>query len=140
MRSLLFHCKEFKANITGLSTRGVAVSPEEINQTEYNAHSCIVAFITVEEGDSIKSIVPKIQKEIEKFSTETNEKTIVLAPFAHLSNNLASFKDGILFFDILEKALRENIALNIHRVHFGSDKDLLIHLFGHPGNARYREF
>ena len=79
-------------------------------------------------------------KEIVKFCAETNETHVVLAPFAHLSSNLVPFKFGISFFDSLEKELSRHESLRVSRVHFGSDKDLLIHLFGHPGNARYREF
>ena len=138
MRSILFHCKKFNANITGLSTRGVEVEPEEVSKNEYEQKNCIVAFITVEQGDDLEKILPRMAKEIEKFCKETNEKEIVLAPFAHLSNNLAPFKIGISFFEQLEKILKDKFK--VMRTHFGSDKDLMIHLFGHPGNARYREF
>ena len=138
MRSILFHCKQFNANITGLSTRGVDVAPEALLKDEYKNDNCVVAFITVEDGDDIDTIVPKIAKEIEKCCSDTNETHVVLAPFAHLSNKLAPFKVGISFFDELENTLKEKFQVT--RVHFGSDKDLLIHLFGHPGNARYREF
>ncbi len=60
--------------------------------------------------------------------------------FAHLSNKLAPFKTGIYFFDQLEKSLKNERKYEINRTHFGSDKDMLLYLFGHPGNARYREF
>jgi hypothetical protein len=138
MRSILFHAKKFNANITGLSTRGVDVAPEENRLDPHSHENCIVAFITIEEDDVIDSSVPKIAKEILKFCTETGNKHAVLCPFAHLSHHLASFKSGIEFFDKLENILKEE--LEVSRVHFGSDKDLLLHLFGHPGNARYREF
>jgi threonyl-tRNA synthetase len=140
MRSLLLHCKKFDANITGLATRGIDVAPEELSAKTFNQNKCITAFITVEDTDNINNVALKITKEIEKFCTETNESDIVLAPFAHLSNKLAPFKIGIEFFDILEKALKEKEIYNVSRVHFGSDKELLLHLFGHPGNVRYREF
>ncbi len=140
MRSILFHCKKFNASLTGLSTRGVEVAPEETNKNEHDHPECIVVFITVEENDVSEKIIPRMTKEIEKFCTETNEKRIILAPFAHLSSHLAPFKIGIAFFDDLENTLKQSGNYDVHRVHFGSDKELLIHLFGHPGNARYREF
>ena len=59
MRSLLFHCKQFGANITGLSTRGVDVAPEEAHMNSHAHDSCIVAFVTVENGDHTEAIVPK---------------------------------------------------------------------------------
>lgn len=136
----MFHCKKFDANITGVSTRGVEVEPEVVSKNNYNQDECIVAWITVEQEDNIENIVPKIAKEIEKFCEETKEKRVMLCPFAHLSNKLASFKIGISFFDQLETKLRAENKYEVNRVHFGSDKDMLLHLFGHPGNARYREF
>ena len=138
MRSVLLHCKEINANINGLSTRGIEVSPEEIKKDNHNNQDCIVAFITVEENDDIEKFSRKMSKEIEKFCNDTKEQKVVLFPFAHLSNKLAPFKIGIKFFDYLEKDLMDKFETE--RVHFGSDKELLIRLFGHPGNARYREF
>lgn|SRR3990167_2416248 len=138
MRSILFHCKEFNANITGLSTRGVEVAPEKVFKNNDDYQNCVVAFITVEAADNIESITPSAAKEIEKFCLETKENTVVLCPFAHLSNKLAPFKIGISFFDQLENLLKGKFTVG--RTHFGSDKELLMRLFGHPGNVRYREF
>jgi len=138
MRSILFHCKKFDATIGGISTRGVEIEPEVKNKHNHEHEECIVVFITVEKKDNVEQVVPQILKEIKKFCEEVKETRIVLCPFAHLSNELASFKTGISFFDTLESGLKEKFQVS--RVHFGSDKELLIHLFGHPGNARYREF
>lgn len=139
MKALLFHCKKFNTKITGISTRGVEVEPETINsKKENNYKKSIVCFITVERGDNVKENADKIYKEINRFCNETKENNIILCPFAHLSNKLASFKVGISFFNVLEKKLKEKFKVN--RMHFGSDKELIIHIFGHPGNARYREF
>jgi len=141
MKSLLFHCKKFNAKITGVSTRGIDVSPEKINKKIHKHDSNIAAFITVESGDDFNQIVSNISNDIKKFCLETKEDQIILFPFAHLSSNLASFKDGIKFFDMLEEELNlKNDKLSISRVHFGSDKDLLIHIWGHPGNVRFREY
>jgi len=140
MRSILFHCKKFNANITGLSTRGIEVIPEKVTSNNYDHGNSIIIWITVEEGDNIENIIPKIKKEIEKFCEETKENRILLFPFAHLSNKLASFKTGIGFFDQLEAEFKAENKYEIERVHFGSDKELLMQLFGHPGNVRYREF
>ena len=62
-----------------------------------------------------------------------------LCPFAHLSSNLAQAKEAL---PILERVVIElkDSEINLTEGHFGSDKELLIHLYGHPGNARYREF
>jgi threonyl-tRNA synthetase len=140
MRSILFHCRKFDANITGISTRGIEVAPEKVTANTYNHDNGIIVWITVEESDNIENVLPKIKKEIEKFCEETKENRIVLCPFAHLSNKLAPFKKGIEFFDQLEAGFKAENKYEIARVHFGSDKEMLLQLFGHPGNVRYREF
>ena len=140
MRSILLHCKKFNANITGLSTRGVDVAPEDITHTEYGSENCIAVFITVEKSDDIESVTSLIAKEIENFCIDTQENKITLCPFAHLSHSLAPFKIGIQFFDLLEEYLKSKNIYEITRVHFGSDKEVLVHIFGHSGNVRYREF
>ncbi len=110
MKSLLLHCKKFNSSITGLSTRGVEVAPETVSKEHYDHEDCIVAFITVEVTDDVQKITPRIAKEILKFATETSEKRVVIAPFAHLSSKLAPFKTGIAFFDILEKILTSRMG------------------------------
>jgi len=63
---------------------------------------------------------------------------VVILPFAHLSNNLAKAKDGIKIVSFIEENLKKEF--NVMRAHFGSHKELLLDIYGHPGNARYREF
>jgi len=76
--------------------------------------------------------------EVAKMSQEVGHKNIVILPFAHLSNNLAKVKEGIKAITLIEEKLKENY--NVIRAHFGSHKSLLLDIYGHPGNARYREF
>jgi threonyl-tRNA synthetase len=71
-------------------------------------------------------------------SQEVKHKNIVILPFAHLSNNLANSEDGIKAIDFIEEKLKQDY--HVIRAHFGSHKSLLLDIYGHPGNARYREF
>jgi threonyl-tRNA synthetase len=80
-----------------------------------------------------------ISNEIIKFSEETKHKNVFLCPFAHLSNNLANSEDALTILEAIVEGLK-NLDVQLTQGHFGSDKELLIHLYGHPGNARYREF
>ncbi len=138
MRSLLFHCKDFGSVITGLSTRPENIVHGDILDEKQSSHDCILAFVTIEKGDTIEKS-SKLTQEILKFCKDTNHNNVFLCPFAHLSNNLAPAKEAII---VLEKIVSElkNSDVHLTEGHFGSDKELLIHLFGHPGNARYREF
>lgn len=138
MRSLLFHCKDFGSVITGLSTRPENIVHGDILDEKQSAHDCVLAFVTIEKGD-IEEKSSALVKEITKFCTDTKHQTVFLCPFAHLSNNLAEAKEAI---PVLQKILSDLTATNlkVYEGHFGSDKELLIHLYGHPGNTRYREF
>jgi threonyl-tRNA synthetase len=138
VKSLLFHCKDYKTKVIKLANRPYNINPEKINGNGKECKDCIVILITVEKGDSAINIVPKLAEEIKKMSEEIKRKSVVLLPFAHLSNNLALAEEGISFINELEKSLK--VDLEVIRDHFGSHKELLLSLYGHPGNARYREF
>lgn len=63
---------------------------------------------------------------------------VVILPFAHLSNNLAEPKVGLSIIKEIESTLKNK--LEIVAAHFGSNKSFLLEIYGHAGNARYREF
>jgi len=138
MRSILFHCKDFGSFITGLSTRPQDIVHGDILDKKQSSRDCILTFVTVEKGDTQEN-ASKLAQEVLKFCKDTKHNNVFLCPFAHLSNNLASSKEA---HPVLEKILEDlnTSEINLAEGHFGSDKELLIHLYGHPGNARYREF
>lgn len=138
MRSLLFHCKNYETTILKLANRPKNITPEKVNHTTKKCKNCIVILITVEKDDESIKIIPQLTKDIISMSKEIKRNNIVILPFAHLSNNLATTKDGIKFLNELEIALKDKIIVD--RDHFGSHKELLLSLYGHPGNARYREY
>jgi threonyl-tRNA synthetase len=120
-----------------LATRPLGITPEKVISKEGYCENCVAALVCVERRDSIVK-AHKIAKEILKMCKETYDHDVVLLPFAHLSNKLAPDKEAIAILDVIEADLRANVK--VLRAHFGSHKELLIHLYGHPGNARYREF
>ncbi len=138
MRALLFHCKKYKTKINKLSNRPKGIKPEEIKEKEQKRKDCIVSLITIEKEDILKKADFEIAKEISKMSKEVGHNNIIILPFAHLSNNLASTKECIEVINSIENKLKKKF--NITREHFGSHKSLLIDIYGHVGNVRYREF
>lgn len=138
MRALLFHCKKYRVKIDQLANRPKNIKPENVSEKEQICKDCVVALITIEKSDNLKENCLKLSKEISQLSTETKHNNIVLLPFAHLSNNLASTEESIEALDLIEGLLRDKHKIT--RSHFGSHKELLIDTYGHPGNARYREF
>lgn len=137
MKILLLSCRNFESKIKKLATRPESIKPEPIKEKEYKTDKSIVALITAEENDVLDTCSKELKKEIEIFSKDTGINKIVLFPFGHLSNKLASSEDTINFLKLVEKELSD---FEITRVHFGSHKSLLLDIFGHQGNVRFREF
>lgn len=73
-------------------------------------------------------------------SNEIKRNTVVILPFAHLSKKLATDSESKRALDIIENTLKQNTRLKILRDHFGSHKEVLLHIYEHAGNVRYREF
>jgi threonyl-tRNA synthetase len=138
MRTLLFHCRNYRVKIDRLANRPENISPEEVKEKDQALEDCVVALITIEKGDNLKVNCDKLVKEIEIMCKEVSHNKVVVLPFAHLSNNLANSNDGIKAMGLVENELRKKFE--VLRAHFGSHKSLLLDIYGHPGNARYREF
>jgi threonyl-tRNA synthetase len=139
MRSVLFHAKNFNTKFHSLANRPKGIVTEKVQGKENQSSAdCIVVFITVEKKDKEKEVVNGISQEILKMSTEISRKNIVLVPFAHLSNNLADPSFALKVIQSIESTLKEK--LEVMSAHFGSNKSLLLEIYGHAGNARYREF
>jgi len=137
LRALLFHCKEYRVKIGKLANRPNGIIPEEVKSKTESIKNCVLIFTTIEKADTIKQ-VNELVFEITKMALEVKENKIVILPFAHLSNNLGGTETSIKLLDSICKKLEANFKIS--RAHFGSHKELLFHLYGHPGNARYREF
>ncbi len=101
---------------------------EEIEEKRERIEECLVSFISVEEGDS--NIIGRVVGEIEDVAKKLNVKTIVLYPYAHLSNKLASPDEAMKVLKELEKELRDNYE--VHRAPFGWYKSFVISCKGHP--------
>jgi len=136
MKALLMHCKNYEA-IVRKKPRNPDNIVENTGEEELKSEKCIVAWISAEKGDT-EETSSKIADDIEKMSGEVGVDNIVVFPFAHLSSNLASPKDGLKAMIQIEEKLKDK--LKVKRGHFGSNKELLVHIYGHPGNARFREY
>lgn len=70
---------------------------------------------------------------------DIGRNSIVVFPFADLSSSLASSSEGLRTLLLVEECLKKD-SFDVRRGHFGSHKELLIDVYGHPGNVRFREF
>jgi threonyl-tRNA synthetase len=137
MKALLCHCRNYRSEVKKLSTTPAGIKPEEVKERVLEAQDALVALVTVEYDDNIESSIPRLADEVKKMSKDTGHNNVVLFPFGHLSNKLADTETTIKAMNLLEKELKE---FDPKRAHFGSDKKLLLDIFGHKGNVRYREF
>jgi hypothetical protein len=137
MRLLTCHCRNYRSEVKNLSTTPKGIKPEFVSEKVIELSDAIVALITVELGDDVKSQAPLVAEEIRKMCRDTGHSNVVLFPFGHLSNKLAGTETATNFLSLLQKELKD---MNPKRAHFGSDKKLLLDIFGHKGNVRYREF
>lgn len=138
MRALLLHCKNYQIQIESLATRPKNVKPEVIHEKEQRVQKCVVILLTVESSDKIKQVVPLLREEIIKMCKDVGHLKVVLVPFAHLSRSLADSDTTCEAITEIENGLKKEFS--VFRAHFGSHKELLLHMYGHPGNVRYREF
>ena len=140
MRSLLFHAEEYGVSFKSFANRPKDIFLEDVKgKEEQRCNDCIVAFITIEKGDNKKRVSEGIAKEIKKMCTEVKRNKAVVVPFAHLSNNLCEPKKSFEILESIENKLK-GMKLKTMRAHFGSNKALHLDIYGHTGNARYREF
>lgn len=139
MRTVLFHCKTYRSRVGKLADRPYTIAPEPVTEREQTCLDCLVVFITVEKKDVPEIVSVQLAGEIKKMAHDIGRNSIVVFPFAHLSSSLASSSEGLKTLLMVEECLKKD-GFDVHRGHFGSHKELLIDVYGHPGNVRFREF
>ena len=125
MRVLFIHADyiEFEAKSKAMK------AAEEIERKRERYEECLVAFISVEEGDS--SLLHKAVDEIEDVAKKVNAERIVLYPYAHLSSKLAGASEAMDVLRNLEEEM-EKRGYEVHRAPFGWYKSFVISCKGHP--------
>src|SRR3989344_2322700 len=106
MRAILSSLEFYRSEITGVATRGAGgIEPEPVpDEKVKEVGNAILAFVCVERGDD-KSCVDGMSDEIRKMSLDNGMKTVMLTPFAHLSNNLEESKPARKALALLKKRL-----------------------------------
>ena len=125
MRVLFIHADyiEFEAKSKAMK------AAEEIERKRERYEECLVAFISVEEGDS--SLLHKAVDEIEDVAKKVNAERIVLYPYAHLSSKLAGASEAMDVLRNLEEEMKKR-GYEVHRAPFGWYKSFVISCKGHP--------
>ena len=125
MRVLFIHADYIEFEAKSKAMKAV----EEIERKRERYEECLVAFISVEEGDS--SLLHKAVDEIEDVAKKVNAERIVLYPYAHLSSKLAGPSEAMDVLRNLEEEM-EKRGYEVHRAPFGWYKSFVISCKGHP--------
>ncbi len=129
MRILVLHAKEFWYRTTR-STK-FAEGPGG----EKSLGECLVMFTSVEKGDGDK--IREFLDMVDEYTERLGRKTIVLYPYAHLSEELEEPRKAVEILRDLEEKLREK-GYSVHRAPFGWYKEFRIHVLGHPLAESFR--
>ncbi len=139
LKALLFHCKKYLTKFDSFSNRPGKIRPEELKEARQECLDCVVAFVTVEKKDNPVLVAKGLAEEISKMCKEVGKQRAVVVPFAHLSSKIADSEKGLSTLKLVESKLKAKKII-VKRAHFGSHKSLLLDVFGHPGNVRFRKF
>ncbi len=97
----------------------------------------LVVLTAVEKGDT-KNTVKKLVSEVKDIASQVKSKSIVLYPYSHLSNNLASPNEASKILDEAFKSLKKTFK-KIEKAPFGYYKELELKVKGHPLSELSRE-
>ncbi len=138
MRALILHANKFGTKVITKSNWPKGIEPEKRKSLTEEMKECLVVFFCVEQGDSERQL-QKLYQEILKTSEEVKTTNLMIAPFVHLSQNIAKPNVAKEFYEKLIKKF-EKTKFTVKSSHFGYHKSLLLDIKGHPGSFRYREF
>jgi len=103
---------------------------EDIDPRTVREDDIVVLFTAFEQGDD-SELVGKAVAESREFLEKLGTKRVLLYPFAHLSQTLASPSDALALLLEMEKEAK-GAGLEVRRAPFGWTKALQIKVKGHP--------
>ncbi|MHA1713716.1 MAG: threonine--tRNA ligase, partial [Candidatus Ranarchaeia archaeon] len=137
MKILLIHSEGFSYEVLE-KARGV--KPEKIDQKFFDLkEKVLVVFTSIEETDQTnpEETLSRAVEEISVLADDLKEKNIVLYPWAHLSDHLASPKFAQDILQQLTSALRSS-GYNVHKAAFGWYKAFRLNCLGHNRAENFR--
>ena len=138
MRSLILHCNAFESKITARSTRPLGIVPERGNSVPVRMEECLTVLFCVEQSDTEQQL-HQLYEEIVLGAGKLKVHNLMIAPFVHLSNNIAApEKARELYHTLIQKF--EGSEFTVSYSHFGYHKTWLLDIKGHRCAYKYREF
>ncbi len=132
MRLLIIHADDFTYSLTGKTpvAEEINLNPEKENLNSFKEP--LVVFCTVEKADAKNTadIVKQASDEIKGIADKLKPATLILYPYAHLSNSLAEPGLAVSALEALKDSLGR--FYEVYRAPFGWYKSFKISCKGHP--------
>jgi len=129
VRLLLIHAEEFNYEVKDRAVE----NPEPISKTRDEAKNALVVFISVEKNDvKSREFINQVVDEILSIKSKVNASSIVVYPYAHLSQELARPDKALEVLNVLYEELRKRSDVEVVKAPFGYYKAFTIKCFGHP--------
>ena len=123
---LLIHSKEFS-----FETKEPAIkNPEEPKVPSFTGQNVLAVFTTVEAGDD-ERVVERAVRDIAEVKEKVKASTVVVYPYAHLSDNLAKPSEAVKVLDQMAQKLKD-LGIEVVRAPFGWYKAFTVSCYGHP--------
>jgi len=137
MRGIVLDCRWFGYRDTRKSTRPKGISATAFGSGEFR--DAIVVLSCIEKGDKMEYVESAVQRVVELNKTFHRKNTVVVVPFAHLSNKLEHPRKALPLLAHFQKRLQEE-GFSVGSATFGTDKDTLFDVLGHRASVSYFEF
>ena len=127
MKLLQWHCDYFRYKVTKPAMKTL---PEKRDGEENEFRNVIVALVSVEKGDdpeTARNAIVAVKKQMD----EVKADSILIYPYAHLSNNLATPSIAITILKEMEAFAKEK-GIEVFRAPFGYYKEFETKVKGHP--------
>jgi threonyl-tRNA synthetase len=109
---------------------------EDIQPSTTSVRDAVVLFTTIEEKDD-EEVADALLKDVAESMEKLGADTLVIYPYAHLSNALAPPMKALHMVRYLEKKAA-GMGLKVHRAPFGWNKRFSISVKGHPLAEQFR--
>ncbi|MCD6547165.1 MAG: threonyl-tRNA synthetase editing domain-containing protein [Nanoarchaeota archaeon] len=127
MKILQWHCEYFRYKVTKPAMK---ILPENRDGEQKEFKNVIVALVSVEKGDepeTARNAIIAVKKQID----EVKADCLLIYPYAHLSNNLATPSIAITILKEMESFAKQK-GIDVFRAPFGYYKEFETKVKGHP--------
>ncbi len=130
MKLLLIHARKFSYKVTEKAIEEPEPLSKDIRESG-SYENALVVFTTVEKEDD-ESIAEQAVNEIKSVVEKIKPSYIILYPYSHLSNKLASPQKALDILEKLHSLLKDIYGETVLRAPFGWYKAFQIECYGHP--------